>query len=166
MQVKTTAYQGNLQNCLVYAPSSEPFVSSVCLYFAVSPFGLYGAVHSEQRTMNAVQVVENLLVEGSQFIVQPNDPVKSAFVTFRSMWAAAAILALVKLYGSPVLVALYRFVRRKRNSLPFGQTSRPASFTRKFTARYGSSRYFLSLVSFSYMGNFMYFSIPCSWQYR
>ncbi len=59
--------------------------------------------------MNAVQVVENLLVEGSQFIVQPNDPVKSAFVTFRSMWAAAAILALVKLYSSPILVALYRF---------------------------------------------------------
>ena len=59
--------------------------------------------------MNAVQVVENLLVEGSQFIVQPNDPVKSAFVTFRSMWAAAAILALVKLYSSLILVALYRF---------------------------------------------------------
>ena len=92
MQVKTTAYQGNLQNCLVYAPSSEPFVSSVCLYFAVSPFGLYGAVHSGQRTMNTVQVVENLLVNGRQFIVQPNDPVKSAFVTSRSMWAAAAIL--------------------------------------------------------------------------
>ena len=81
--------------------------------------------------MNAVQVVENLLVEGSQFIVQPNDPVKSAFVTFGSVRAAAAILALVKFYGSPILV-----------------------------------RYFLSLVSFSYMGNFMYFSIPCSWQYR
>ena len=42
--------------------------------------------------MNAVQVVEHFLVEGSQFIVQPNDSVKSAFVTFRSMWAAAAIL--------------------------------------------------------------------------
>ena len=109
VQVKTAAYQGNLQNCLVYAPSSEPLVSSICLYFAVSPFGLYGSVHSEQRAMNAVQVVEKLLVEGSQFIVQPNDPVKSAFVTFRSMWAAAAILALVKLYGSPILVALYRF---------------------------------------------------------
>ena len=56
--------------------------------------------------MNAVQVVENLLVEGSQFIVQPNDPVKSAFVTFGSMWAAAAILAQVKLYGPPILVGL------------------------------------------------------------
>ena len=30
--------------------------------------------------MNAVQVVENLLVEGSQFIVQPNDPVKNIVV--------------------------------------------------------------------------------------
>ena len=56
--------------------------------------------------MNTVQVVENLLVNGRQFIVQPNDPVKSAFVTFRSMWAAAAILALVKLYGPPILVGL------------------------------------------------------------
>ena len=93
VQVKTAAYQGNLQNYLVYAPSSEPFVSSVCLYFAISPFGLYGSVHSEQRTMNAVQVIENLLVEGRQFIVQPNDPVKSAFVTFRSMWAAAGLMS-------------------------------------------------------------------------
>ena len=90
VQVKTAAYQGNLQNYLVYAPSSEPFVSSVCLYFAISPFGLYGAVYSEQRTMNTVQIVQNLLVNGRQFIVQPNDPVKSAFATFRSMWAAAA----------------------------------------------------------------------------
>ena len=56
--------------------------------------------------MNAVQVVENLLVNGRQFIVQPDDPVKSAFVTFRSMWAAAAILAQVKLYGPPILVVL------------------------------------------------------------
>ena len=109
VQVKTAAYQGNLQNCLVYAPSSEPFVSSVCLYFTISPFGLYGSVHSEQRTMNAVQVVEKLLVNGRQFIVQPDDSVRAAFVTFGSVWAAAAILALVKLYGSPVLVALYRF---------------------------------------------------------
>ena len=90
VQVKTAAYQGNLQNCLVYAPSSEPLVSSVCLYFAISPFGLYGSVHSEQRAMNAVQVVENFLVEGSQFIVQPNDPVKSAFVTFGLVRATAA----------------------------------------------------------------------------
>ena len=109
VQVKTTAYQGNLQNYLVYAPSSEPFVSSVCLYFAISPFGLYGTVHPEQRTMNTVQIVENLLVNGRQFIVQPNDPVRTAFVTFGSVRAAAAILALVKFYGSPILVALYRF---------------------------------------------------------
>ena len=102
VQVKTAAYQGNLQNCLVYAPSSEPFVSSVCLYFAISPFGLYGTVHPEQRTVNTVQVVENLLGYGCQFIVQPDDSVRAAFMTFGSVWAAAAILTLVKLYGSPI----------------------------------------------------------------
>jgi len=109
VQVKTAAYQSNLQNRLVYAPSSEPLVSSVCLYFAISPFGLYGTVHPEQRTMNTVQIVENLLVNGRQFIVQPDDSVRTAFVTFSSVRAAAAILALVKFYGSPILVALYRF---------------------------------------------------------
>ena len=109
VQVKTAAYQGNLQNCLVYAPSSEPLVSSVCLYFAISPFGLYGTVHTEQRAMNAVQVVENLLVYGCQFIVQPDDSVRSPFVTFGSVRTAATILALVKFYGPPILVALYRF---------------------------------------------------------
>ena len=102
VQVKTAAYHGNLQNYFVYAPSSEPFVSSVCLYFAISPFGLYGTVHPEQRTMNTVQIVENLLVNGRQFIVQPDDSVRTAFVTFGSVRAAAAILALVKLYGSPI----------------------------------------------------------------
>ena len=59
--------------------------------------------------MNAVQVVENLLVYGCQFIVQPDDSIRSAFVTFGSVRTAAAILALVKLYSSPILVALYRF---------------------------------------------------------
>ena len=102
VQVKTAAYQGNLQNCLVYAPSSEPLVSSVCLYFAISPFGLYGTVHPEQRTVNTVQVVENLLGYGRQFIVQPDDSVRAAFMTFGSVRAAAAILTLVKLYGSPI----------------------------------------------------------------
>ena len=102
VQVKTAAYQGNLQNYFVYAPSSEPFVSSVCLYFAISPFGLYGTVHPEQRTVNTVQVVENLLGYGRQFIVQPDDSVRADFVTFGSVRAAAAILTLVKLYGSPI----------------------------------------------------------------
>ena len=59
--------------------------------------------------MNTVQIVENLLVNGRQFIVQPDDSVRTAFVTFGSVRAAAAILALVKLYGSHILVALYRF---------------------------------------------------------
>ena len=77
--------------------------------------------------MDAVQVVENLLVEGSQFIVQPNDPVKSAFVTFRSMWAAAAILALVKLYGPPILVALYRFCPYEKKFLVVW-TNQPSRF--------------------------------------
>ena len=102
VQVKTTAYQGNLQNCLVYAPPSEPFVSSVGFYFPVGSLGLYGTIHAEQCTMNTVQVFENLFVERSQFIVQPNNTVRLTLVAFRSVWAAAAIFALVKFHGPPI----------------------------------------------------------------
>ena len=65
VQVKTAAYQGNLQNCLIYVPSSEPFVPSGGFYFPVGPLGLYGTIHPEQRPMNAIQVVQNLFVERS-----------------------------------------------------------------------------------------------------
>ena len=104
VQVKTAAYQGNLQNCLVYAPPSEPFVSSVGFYFPVGSLGLYGTIHAEQCTMNTVQVFENLFVERSQFIVQPNNTVRLTLVAFGSVWAAAAIFALVKFHGPPILV--------------------------------------------------------------
>ena len=67
--------------------------------------------------MNAVQVVENLLVNGCQFVVQSNDSVRAAFVAFGSMRTAAAILALVKLYGSPVLVPFYRLCPQEKNAL-------------------------------------------------
>ena len=73
------------QNCFVYAPPSEPFVSSVGFYFPVGSLGLYGTIHAEQCTMNTVQVFENLFVERSQFIVQPNDSVKLTFMTFGSV---------------------------------------------------------------------------------
>ena len=107
VQVKTAAYQGNLQNCLVYAPSSEPFVPSVGFYFSVGSLRLYGTIHPEQRPMNAVQVVQNLFVERCQFIVQPDDSVKLTLVTFGSVRTAAAIFTLVKFHGSPILVSFH-----------------------------------------------------------
>ena len=40
VQIKTTAYEGDFQYRLVYAPPAEPFVSSVGLDLAVGPLGL------------------------------------------------------------------------------------------------------------------------------
>ena len=107
VQVKTTAYQGNLQNCHVYAPSSEPFVPSVGFYFSVGSLRLYGTIHPEQRPMNAIQVVQNLFVERSQFIVQSNNTVRLTLVAFGFVRTTTAIFALVKFYGSPVLVSFH-----------------------------------------------------------
>src|SRR5574344_31589 len=99
VQVKTAAYQGNFQNCLVYASPSEPFVSPVGFYFPIGSLGLYGTIHAEQCTMNTVPVFENLFVERSQFIVQPNNTVRLPLVTFGSVRTAAAIFTLVKFHG-------------------------------------------------------------------
>ena len=46
------------------------------------------------------------------------------------------------------------------------KTGLPFSLIGKCTALYGLSRYFSSLLSFSNIVNFIYFSIPCSSQYR
>ena len=95
----------------LYDPANEHDACGVGLVVNVHGGKSHGIVESALKILENMRHrgVEHLLVEGSQFIVQPNDPVKYAFVTFRSMWAAAAILALVKLYSSPILVALYRF---------------------------------------------------------
>ena len=117
VQVKATAYQGNLQNCLVYASSAEPFVASVGFYFSISSLGLYGTIHPEQRPMNAVQVIENLSMERSQFIVQSNNTVRLTLVAFGSVRTTTAIFALVKFHGSPILVSFYRFCSEEEKFL-------------------------------------------------
>ena len=68
VQVKTIVYQGNLQNCLVYASSAKPFVAPVGFYFSIGSLGLDRTVHAKQRTMNTVQIIENLFVERMMYL--------------------------------------------------------------------------------------------------
>ena len=77
--------------------------------------------------MNTVQVFKNLLVERSQFIVQPNDPVGLTLVTFGSVRTAAAIFTLVKFHGSPILVAFHRLCSEEKKLLVV-RTNQPSLF--------------------------------------
>ena len=63
VQIKTTPYEGDFQNRLVYAPPAELFVSSVGLDLAVGPLGLDRTVHAEQRPVDAVEISQHFLFQ-------------------------------------------------------------------------------------------------------
>ena len=81
VQIKTTAYEGNFQNRLVYAPSAEPFVPSVCLDLTIGPLGLDRTVHAEQGPVDTVEISQNFFVDHRQFRIQPDDTVPLALMT-------------------------------------------------------------------------------------
>ena len=75
---------------------------------AKSTLGLNTSVHTEQRTVNAVQIIQNLCVKLRQLLVQTDDPVSLALAAFFLVRTAAAILALKIFLGSAVFIAPYR----------------------------------------------------------
>ena len=75
---------------------------------AKSTLGLNTSVHTEQRAVNAVQIIQNLCVKLRQLLVQTDDPVSLALAAFFLVRTAAAILALKIFLGSAVFIAPYR----------------------------------------------------------
>ena len=116
--------------------------------------------------MNTVQVFENLFVERSQFIVQPNNTVRLTLVAFGSVRTTTAIFALVKFYGSPVLVSFHWLCSEKEKFLVIW-TNQPSLLIHPEI--YSPVRIVAILLVLTFLfdiGNFMYFSIPCCSQYR
>ena len=108
VQIKTTAYEGDFQNRLVYAPPAKPFVSSVGLDLAVGPLGLNRSVHAEQRPVDAVEISQHFFVDHRQFRIQPDDTVSLALMTVFPVIASAAILAFVELLSTSIRVSFHR----------------------------------------------------------
>ena len=75
---------------------------------AKSTLGLNTSVHTEQRAVNAVQIIQDLCVKLRQLLVQTDDPVSLALAAFFLVRTAAAILALKIFLGSAVFIAPYR----------------------------------------------------------
>ena len=63
MKVKSTSDEHNLQFCLFKPSSSESVIGTVPLHFTKCTFGLNTAIHTKQRTVNTIQIIQDLLME-------------------------------------------------------------------------------------------------------
>lgn len=114
--------------------------------------------------MNAVQIIQNLCVKLRQLLVQTDDPVSLALAAFFLVRTAAAILALKIFLGSAVFIAPYRPAVNEMEFLSVRADWQTAFIDREIYRSVWIIAIFLVLAFFSYMVNFMNFSMPCSSQ--
>ena len=75
--------------------SHDPFVPTVILHDPKGAFCLYGTVHSQERSMDALQVVYHFLMHGGKLTVDPYSLVLIALSTPFRIRTSGAILASV-----------------------------------------------------------------------
>ncbi len=69
---------------------------------------LNASIHTQQGTVNAVEIVQNLLMKLCKLLVQTDNTVAFAFAARLLVRTFAAILALVIFFGSAVFVSFHR----------------------------------------------------------
>ena len=106
VQVKTAGYQPYLQNYSFCTSAAQSFVLPIPLDPAKGTLCLNAAIHSQQRTVNTVQVVQNFFMELCQFRIDTNNTVSLALVTFLTVWTACAIFAPVVFFCPSIPIAL------------------------------------------------------------
>ena len=100
------------------ASTHDSLVPSVIFHDSKSTFCLYGSVHSQECSMDTLQVVYNLLMHGSELMVDPYSSVLIALFTLLCIRASGAVLASVYLLLPPVGVTLYMTAALKMKGLP------------------------------------------------
>ena len=91
MKIKTAGNHAELKKKRFYPPAPRPDIRPVPLDRAKSSLGLNTSVHTEQRAVNAVQIIQNLCMKLRQLLVQTDDPVSLALAAFFLVQTAAAI---------------------------------------------------------------------------
>ena len=94
MKIKTAGNHAELKKKRLYPTAARPDIRPVPLDRAKSTLGLNTSVHTEQRAVNAVKIIQDLCVKLRQLLVQTDDPVSLALAAFFLVRTAAAILAL------------------------------------------------------------------------
>ena len=70
MKIKTAGNHAELKKKRLYPTAPRPDIRPVPLDRAKSSLGLNTSVHTEQRAVNAVQIIQNLCVKLRQLLVQ------------------------------------------------------------------------------------------------
>lgn len=87
----------------IYSSSHNSLVPSVAFHYAKCPLGLYGAIHSQQCSMNAFQIFDYLFVHLGQFLIDSNGSIFIGLLALGCIRASATVFV----YWSRFLVTLW-----------------------------------------------------------
>ncbi len=105
---KTAGNECGLQKEAIQATPPGSGVGAVPLDATESALGLDGAVHTQKSAVDAVEIVENLLVEMGQFLVETDGTVTFGLGAFFLVRTAGAVLTLEEFLRPAIAVALNR----------------------------------------------------------
>ena len=112
VQVVTDRNEIKLQFHEIQASAHNSFVAAILFHDAEGTFCLDGSVHSQQGSVSALQVIQNLPVHRSQFLVQPNRAIAVGLFTLFCVGTATAILAFIDFFLSTIQVPFDRSAER------------------------------------------------------
>lgn len=102
VQVVTDRNEIKLQFHEIQASAHNSFVAAILFHDAEGTFCLDGSVHSQQGSVSALQVIQNLLVHRSQFLVQTNGAIAVGLFALSRIRAVATILAFIDFFLSAI----------------------------------------------------------------
>ena len=83
-------------------------------------FCLDAPVHSQKCSMDAVQIVQHLVVEFCKFLIDTDNPVIFALMALFSMRTSRAVFALVEFFCTAKPVSFHRCRPKEMESLTIG----------------------------------------------
>ena len=108
VQVVPNRDQIKLQLDRIQPSSDNALIPAVLFYDTEGALCLDGAVHTQQRSVDAFEVVKNFFMELGKLLIYADRSVLFCLLTPVRIRAAAAILAFVDFLLSPVLIPLDR----------------------------------------------------------
>ena len=97
----------NFESYRIYASSHNPFVPAIILHDPKSTFCLYRTIHSQERPMDALQVVYHFLMHGGKLMVDPHSSILIALFASFCIRTSRAILASIYFFLPTIVIPPY-----------------------------------------------------------
>ena len=91
----------------IYTSSHYPFVPAIILHDPKGTFCLYGSIHSQEHSVDALQVVYHFLMHGGKLMVDSHSPVLIALFASFCIRTSRAILASIYFLLPAIVVPPY-----------------------------------------------------------